>query len=102
MDPSRNCVSNFFNNDVKGFVTNDVGSFFKNDVGNFFKGTIGPIANDLLHTVSQGFLLPMQFMQKLMTTGMSALDGSGLYMFIGIIGVVAIGGGIIYYKVTHK
>ena len=44
----------------------------------------------------------MQFMQKLMTTGMSALDGSGIYMFIGIIAVVGIGGGIIYYKVTHK
>ena len=94
MDPNRNGVADFFKNDVKSFVTNDVGGFFK--------GTIGPIANDLIHTVSQGVLLPFQFMNKMMSTGMSVLDGNGLYMFIGIIAIVGIGGSIIYYKFTRK
>ena len=94
LDPNKNGVGNFFNNDVKSFVTNDVGGFFKN--------TVGPIANDLIHTFSVTFTAIPKLMNSLFKAGENVLSGNGIYYLIGIGAVVVVGGGIVYYKVTHK
>ena len=68
----------------------------------FLKTSIGPLAKNILDTFSQALLLPMQLMNKMMTAGMSMLDGNGIYWILGIGVVVVVGGGIVYYKFTHK